>query len=295
MSEPSSRRAARRVLIAGCGYVGSALATHLHVRGDAVFALRRSPTPLGEGIGTIALDLSAEIPDALLPDAIDTVVYAASADERSLPAYRRAYVDGPTRLATYLRLRGDPLRRFVLLSSTGVYGQTDGSWVDESTPTQGHGTGAVLAEGEQMLLAQTPQAVVLRLGGIYGPGRRNLIDRVLAGMAGCPEGAPVFTNRIHLDDIVAAIDHILTLDAPERIYLGVDDEPADTCTVVHWLATATGAPEAARIGAGAERANKRCRNERLRASGFDFRYPTFRHGYRSILQQLGLLRGDAPL
>lgn len=283
----------RRLLVAGCGYVGSALAAAEGAAGTTVFGLRRTLRPLPAGVTPVVADLADEASLAHLPPDLDTVVYAAAADERSDAAYRRAYVDGPVTLLRHLARRGDPLRRFLLVSSTGVYGHNDGSWVDEDTPTGSHGTGAVLEEGEQRCLAAPVSTVVLRLGGIYGPGRRNLIDRVLRGEAGCPAGPPVFTNRIHLADIVAAIRHLLDLPQPDSVYLGVDDEPADTATVVRWLAARTGAPTPQTTPATPVRSNKRCRNARLVASGFRFRYPTFREGYTQVLAELGLLRTDS--
>jgi nucleoside-diphosphate-sugar epimerase len=279
-----------RLLIAGCGYVGGALAASASARGETVFGLRRTQRPLPAGVGSVVADLAEPASLAALPGDIDSVVYAASADERSEVAYRRAYVDGPLTLLRHLERRGDPLRRFLLVSSTGVYGQADGSWIDEDTPTLSRGTGAVLEEGERRCLESAASTVVLRLGGIYGPGRRNLIDRVLSGQAGCPGGVPVYTNRIHLDDIVAAIEHLLAAETPSPVYLGVDHEPADTCTVVRWLAEQTGAPAPLAIAAEPVRTNKRCRNDRLVASGFRFRYPTFREGYTQVLERLGLLR-----
>lgn len=279
----------RRVLIAGCGYVGTALALQLAERGDVVFALRRRPIPLAPGVSTIGLDLAQPFAPEALPPQIDTVVYAASADSRSEDAYRRAYVGGPLHLIDALGRGGAPPHRFLLLSSTGVYSHADGRWVDEATPTESRGTGAILEEGERRVLSAGVPAIVLRLGGIYGPGRRSLIDRVLSGAAGCPQGPAQYTNRIHLADIVASIEHILGLDAPASLYLGVDDEPADTCTVVRWLAAATGARPPQSVPAQGDRPNKRCRNARLRGSGFVFRYPTFREGYTQVLRELDLL------
>lgn len=278
-----------RLLIAGCGYVGGAVAAAASARGETVLGLRRTQRPLPAGVEPVVADLADPSSLADLPGEIDRVVYAASADERSEAAYRRAYVDGPLNLLRHLEQRGEPLRRFLLVSSTGVYGQTDGSWVDEATPTLSRDTGAVLEEGERRCLESTVPTVVLRLGGIYGPGRRNLIDRVLSGQAGCPGGVPVYTNRIHLHDIVAAIEHLLETETPAPVYLGVDHEPADACTVARWIAAQTGAPEPVMVAAEPVRTNKRCRNDRLVASGFRFRYPTFREGYAQVLESIGLL------
>ncbi len=284
---------ARRTLIAGCGYVGSALAEALAQQGELVFGLRRSQQPLPRGVSHVVADLAEPTSLSVIPEAIDTVVYAASADQRSEEAYRRAYVAGPENLLAFLDDRGDPVRRVVYVSSTGVYGYADGRWIDEDTPTNSSGTGAILEEGEGRCLAGPFPSVILRLGGIYGPGRRNLIDRVLAREATCASGPPRYSNRMHLHDIVAAIVHLLDLERARDVYLGVDDDPADSCTVARWLASQLGVPPPATVDRPAPRTNKRCRNKRLVESGLKLRYPTFREGYAQVLKQLGLLSGSS--
>ena len=103
-------------------------------------------------------------------------------------------------------------------------------------------------------------------------------------------GPPHYTNRIHRDDCAGVLRHLMQLEAPEPVYLGVDCEPADEAAVLRWLAGALGAAEP-RIAAAGERhgrerrASKRCRNDRLLASGYRFLHPTFREGYRAILAE----------
>lgn len=280
-----------RVLIAGCGYVGSVLAGQLLERGHHVWGLRRRVERLPEGVQGIAADLSD--PDTLweLPAKLDYVVYAASAGGRSDEQYRAAYVDGVGNLLSALRQGNHPVRRVLFTSSTGVYGQTSGEWVDEDSPTEPTDfTGARLLEGEQLLLGGPFPAVVLRLGGIYGPGRTRLIEQVRRGEAKLPAGPPRYTNRIHRDDAAAALAHLIPLPSPEPLYLGVDDEPADLADVYRWLAVQLGAPLPPRAKTAADqrpRSNKRCRNTRLRASGFMFRNPTFREGYARLLGGAG--------
>lgn len=275
-------------LIAGCGYVGRALASHLVERGHSVTGLRRSPPADTGPLWWLAADLTR--PESLrnLPQNLDFVVYAASADGRSETAYRSAYVDGLRNLLDQLRKQANNPAKILLVSSTGVYDQTGGAWVDEDSPTAASGTGGVLAEGERVLLDSPLPGIVLRLGGIYGPGRRRLIDRVLAGESPIPTGEPRYTSRIHLEDIVRAIAHLLTLEQPDPLYVGVDDDPAETATVVRWMATRLGAPEPPRRDVPVTRSNKRCRNTRLRESGFEFTYPTFREGYEQVFRDLGL-------
>jgi nucleoside-diphosphate-sugar epimerase len=278
-----------RVLIAGCGYVGAALARRLAAAGHEVVGLRRRPVAI-PGVRVVALDLLRGEDLGAIPDGMDRVVYAVSAGGGDEVAYRAAYVTGLANLTSELARRGERPARLVFTSSTGVYGQSDGEWVDEASPTAPtHFSGRILLEGESLVLASGAPAVVLRLGGIYGPERTRVIDSVRSGEALCRDGEPVWTNRIHRDDAAGAIAHLLFADAPPSFVVGVDHEPADQCEVFRWLADQLGVPPPRR-GSGPtrdlryERSNKRCRNTRLLGTGFRFAYPTFREGYADLIR-----------
>lgn len=280
-----------RILIAGCGDVGCRLGLRLIADGHTVWGLRRNPDALPAGFSPFAADLADPATLRELPPDLDSVVYTAAADGRSDAAYRRAYVEGVDHLLSALEARSSPPQRVVFASSTGVYGQTDGGWVDEESPTEPRGfTGRRVLEGETRCRASSIRSVALRLGGIYGPGRTRLIDRVANGEAVCPEGPPVYTNRIHSDDAAGALTHLLGLPDPEPIYLGVDDEPADLCEVLHFLAQRLGvAPPrtASRDETGRRGGSKRCSNRRLRESGYRFLHPSFREGYGVLISGRG--------
>jgi nucleoside-diphosphate-sugar epimerase len=281
-----------RILIAGCGYVGSALGALLVAESATVWGLRRRPADLPPGIRRFEGDLS--VPTSLrdLPVDLDYVVYAVSPGGYDDAHYRSAYVDGPRRLfEAFERQRLRP-RRVFFVSSTAVYGQSDGSWVDEMSPAQPEGfAGRRVLEGERVAREGSCPVTVLRLGGIYGPRRTQLIHRVRAGSALYAAGPPRYTNRIHRDDCAGALHHLIRLPEPEDLYLGVDCEPSDEASMLRWLAGALGAspPRRQPLGqASSPRAgsNKRCRNDRLLASGYTFRYPTFREGYIAVLSEM---------
>ena len=274
-----------RVLIAGCGYVGSALAARLVADGDAVWGMRRNPAALPDGVLPFAADLRDAATLGGLPEGLTTVFYTAAADGGSDDEYRAAYVDGPRNLLAALVAQGQRPRRVIFTSSTSVYGHSGGEWVDEDSPTVPGGFGGRrMLEGESVVLGGPFPGVVLRLGGIYGPGRTSYIDRVRAGAAECP-AETTYTNRIHRDDCAGALRHLMHLDAPLPVYVGVDHAPADTCEVLRWLADTLGmpAPRTAEDTSARRRSNKRCRGDRLRASGYSFVYPTYREGFVALM------------
>jgi nucleoside-diphosphate-sugar epimerase len=277
------------ILIAGCGYVGTALGMRLVAAGHVVWGLRRSAEGLPPGIRHVAADLTAAETLQDLPPALDVVFYTAAPNGSDDAAYRAIYVDGLGHLLEALARQRQTPRRVLFTSSTAVYAQSSGEWVDETSPTKpGHFTGSRVLEGENLLLQGPFPAIVLRFGGIYGPGRTSLIVRVRQGVATCRDSPPLYTNRIHRDDCAGALHHLMMSPEPDSLYIGVDHEPADQCDVLRWLAAQLGAPPPrVEVSSGADtrrhRTNKRCRNAKLVASGYVFRYPTYRDGYTALL------------
>ena len=275
-----------RILIAGCGDVGAALGVELATGGHEVWGLRRDPAGLPAAIRPLRADLTRPATLIGLPRAIDIVVYTAAPGEPTDGGYRAIYVEGLQGLLQALAAQGQAPHRIVFTSSTAVYGQTDGSWVDEASPTEPRDfRGRRLLQAERLFEASGRPATVVRLGGIYGPGRTRLIERLRRGQAACAEGPPRYGNRIHRDDGAGALRHVVELARPASLYLAVDHEPADEREVLRWLARQLDlpAPPVVPAGAARRRGNKRCRNDRLVASGYRFRHPTFRDGYAAVL------------
>lgn len=270
--------------------MGTLLGLHLVAAGHRVWGLRRDPRSLPPEIIPLAGDLTdgASLRRAL-PEHLDAVAYTAAADGFSDAAYRAAYVTGPATLLQALGERRIAPQRLVFTSSTGVYGQSSGEWVDESSPAAAKSfSGLRLLEGEAIFRRSNIPTIALRLGGIYGPGRTRLLDRVLSGQASYDPARPVFSNRIHRQDAARALAHLLDLPNPEAVYLGVDDEPCDLGTLYSWIARRAGvaAPRSGGENAGnRQRSNKRCRNGLLRATGFALDFPTFREGYAPLIAE----------
>lgn len=299
------------VLLAGCGDLGTEAGLRFAAAGHRVVGWRRSPEKLPAGIEGFAADLTrGELPP--VPADTTAVVVAVAADSPTEEAYRAAYVDGLSRVLDAVLASGAPVRRALFVSSTAVYGDADGGWVDESTtPNPGGFSGRIILEAERLLadrLEDTGIApVVLRLGGIYGPGRTRLIDMVRGGKATPPAGSKL-TNRIHRDDAAAAIVRLCTMDAePAPLYLGVDNEPAEMADVLTFLAAELGLPApqpedpdgGERIGSDrptsgrssgepSRGGNKKVSNALLRGTGLEFTYPSYREGYRAVLAGVGV-------
>lgn len=280
-----------RVLIAGCGDVGTALGLILGRSGHEVFGARRSAQRLPAPLRPLSVDVTDHRAIERTIPAVDVVVYAVAAGRRDQGAYRRAYVDGVSALLDVLESWAEPPRRVFFVSSTSVYGERGGAWIDETTPLDPSGFAAEsLVAGERRMLASPIPSTVVRFAGIYGPGRGWLIKRARAG-ACCSGAPPKFTNRIHRDDCAGVLAHLIERKQVEDVYIGVDDAPAEECEVMEWLATRLGAPAPRRVRAGeaaAQGSGKRCKNARLRASGYRFRYPTYREGYAAVLAGEGV-------
>ena len=281
-----------RVLIAGCGDVGTQLGVALFGAGHQVWGLRRRVANLPATLIPVAADLNRPRSLEKLPLGLDYVVYLAAADAFTESAYHEAYVAGLGHLLSALGRAAQPVRRVVFASSTGVYGQRDGGWVNETSVTEPPGfSGRTMLKAEETVREGPYPSTIVRFGGIYGPGRRRLVDRVLQRQP-CQADPPLYTNRIHRDDCVGTIAHVLALGEPEALSLAVDQAPAPECEVMDWLARRLGVPAPVprandRDKVPSERANKRCSNQRLLASGYLFRYPSFVEGYTALLQDRG--------
>lgn len=273
--------------MAGLGDVGGRAASQLAAAGHDVVGVRRSAAPGPDGVRMVRGDLTdARLVDDL-PGGFDRVLVTVSADGRDPDLYRAAYVEGPTTLLAGLARRGDPVGRVVFTSSSAVYGQRDGEWVDEGSATApSSGTGRVLVEAERAIADSGHPATMLRLTGIYGPGRTRLLDTVRRGEA-VVGSTPSWTNRIHAADAADACVHLLDLGASAPpVVIGTDDEPADRATVHRWLAGRLGAPAPVVDDERApDRGSKRCSNALLRSLGWAPRYPTFREGYEELLDR----------
>ena len=293
-----------RALIIGCGYVGLPLGAELVKQGHEVFGLRRTESPdlKAAGISPLIADVTKPETLAALPKDFDWVVNCVASGGGDAEDYRRLYLQGTRNVVEWLSATSP--KKFVYTSSTGVYGQTDGSPVKETSPTEpAVDTAGVLVETEKVLIEAAQQkkfpAVILRSAGIYGPDRGYLLKQYLKNEARLEGTGTRILNMIHRDDLIGVIITALKSGRPGEIYNAVDDEPVTQHTFFEWLAGTLGkylppsVPEDLEAARKRGTTNKKVSNRRLKMElGYQFKYPNFRKGYTAELQrldELGLL------
>lgn len=266
------------ILVAGAGYAGSRIASHFIEKKQKVWALTRTGARnaefLAQGITPVTADLAKSETLAQIPPA-HFIVLCPAPDGHGEADYRRVYLDGISNLLK--SLAGKPKPFFILyLSSTSVWKDRDGGWVDESeAPDAGTEKGKILIEAERQVLGSGYPSAVFRLAGIYGPGR-NRIAFLKAGKN--PEQTrDGWMNLIHVDDIVRAVPVLFKKGKEGEIYTGADDCPVLRSEFYPWLASYLGMERKFSFSPPPE--GKRCRNAKLKALGFEFLYPDFKKGY----------------
>ena len=276
------------VLIAGCGDIGSRMATQLLANDWQVYGLRRSIERLPAGVIGVAGDLFSEQCPAQWPSGeIDYVVYSAAATEHDEAGYQAAYVDGLKHTLSWLKQHGQKPKRLLFVSSSSVFAQKDGEWIDETSPARATNySGRIMLDAEQVALNSGIAASVVRLTGIYGPGREWMLGQVRKGYRVAID-PPMYGNRIHADDAGGLLAFLLEADrqgkALDDCYIGVDNAPVPLAEVVGWLRERLGVTEWAAETSTRRAGSKRCSNARAKALGWEPRYSSYREGYAGIL------------
>jgi nucleoside-diphosphate-sugar epimerase len=279
-----------RVLIAGCGYVGIATADLFQATGWEVEGWTRSPESAAQlaakpyAVQAIDIANRSAVQEAASP--FDVVIHCASSGGGGTESYHRVYLEGANNL-----LAGLQPRRFIYTSSTSVYVQTKGEWVDEESATEPvHETGKILRKTEEFV--RQNGGLVARLAGIYGPGRSALLRKFLSGEARIDNGGQRYLNQVHRDDVAAALLHLVATSIERSLAASVvnvtDDQPITQREAYAWLARKLGRPLPAVVARPSERkrgaSNKRVSNRKMRSLGWEPKFPTFPIGMeRSVL------------
>ncbi|MCI0332848.1 MAG: NAD-dependent epimerase/dehydratase family protein [Planctomycetes bacterium] len=280
-------------LIFGCGYLGERVAARWHEGGDDIVVVTRSTERADgfkrQGYGAIVADVSRPETLTHLPTS-DTVLFAVGYDRAGGQSIMDVYASGVRNVLDALPV---DTGRFVYISTTGVYGSASGDWVDEQTPPdpQRDGGRASLA-AEKALAAHRlgGRGVVLRLAGIYGPGRVPFLKELRAGEP-IPAPSTGYLNLIHVDDaasvVVAAAE-----SGPRRVYCVSDGHPVERGDFYREVARLLDAspprfvePDPDSPRAARARADRRVRNDKILSElRVTLAYPDYRAGLAAVLE-----------
>ncbi len=277
-----------KILLAGSGDIAQRIPSKMTSQ-EQFFGLKRYPKNLPNDIIPLIGDLTdADCLDLLFLEGFDVVVATLTPDSATEEGYQKAYVDAAATLSLAIKNADHKPKLVICVSSTSVYGQSAGSWVDEDSLAKPVSfSGRALLQAEQHMVALPCTTVVVRFSGIYGPGRTRLLDQVLAGVgrAAQPEQ---WSNRIHSEDCAGVIAHLIRLNEKQvplsTLYLATDCEPVTQHNLREWLAAQLGVSlteQPSRPGL-----LRRLSNKRLIQAGYQFKFPTYREGYRSLINGL---------
>lgn len=289
-------------VILGCGYIGLEAGRRLTEVGHRVTGMRRSAAGIesieSAGFEAIRGDITDSSSLEGLPDA-DWLLYTASAGRGGEQTVRDIYIEGlQLAIEEYAAREASP-DRIVYTSSTGVYGDHGGEWVDEETPPAPIGQrGRVLLEAESLALDEASSrgidGTVVRFGGLYGPDRYRIeryLDQPVTGG---------YRNSTHRNDGAGAMVHLLETDqGRDEVILVVDDEPVDKWEFADWLATQCDRDPPPKVtveerlatddlsttAAARLKSDKRCRNDRLHNLGYELEVPTVWEGYQPAIAE----------
>ncbi len=283
-----------KVLIAGMGDLGTEVARLLMRLHIDVIGLRRSKSSTHDDKAAssykmIAADVTRPASLAVLETIKpEIIVYCVAASGQSDAEYQTAYVEG-LRNVLSAQKHNTRLRHVFFVSSTRVYGQDADQLLDESIAALPSDFGGQrLLEGEHLLQSLACGYTVLRLSGIYGPGRLRMIN-----LAKSPDYWPVqnsWSNRIHRDDaaafIVFLIRHVLAGQTVQHCYIVTDSKPTPQYEVLAWLAQQMQSPQPeVPDGQASVSGGKRLSNQSMLATGFKLQYPDYQAGYRTLLPE----------
>jgi nucleoside-diphosphate-sugar epimerase len=298
-TDASERLSGKRLVIFGAGYIGGAFARQACSAGVDVVLLTRNAVNAREfakeGMHVVVADLADDAWHRQIEGGADWVVNCVSGGGAGIEGYRHSYLEGMRSLARWLKQ--NPAGTTVYTSSTSVYPQDGGVRVDEQAEVDRiQERPRVLVETEDLLRGLPESAgrrSVLRLAGIYGPGRHHLLEQVREGEVSGHPGHHL--NLIHRDDICTALWRVLLADgecareANGEVFNVADDGAATKVEVVNWLAERMQLPPPVFTGVAAPgrrmvTPDRIIDNARIkRVLGWSPKHPSFREGYAAIL------------
>lgn len=281
MSNPS-------LLIIGCGDLGQRVGRVLGQRDWRITGVRRRPGTVSESFPCRAADYSIpgslDFAESLRPD---FVLATFSPNTSDIEGYRQGFTAAADNLLA--GLGEHQVKRLIMVSSTRVYAEDAGGWVDETGELSCQDERALaIIDAERQLLVSDQSVTIVRFAGIYGTSGGRLVSRVARGQIS-PAQPVRYTNRIHREDCAGFLVHLFAMSQQKQplsaVYNGVDDEPTPAHGVQGWLAQEMGVdpPRNSELMQDAATVGKRCSNALLRSSGYELQYPDYRAGYRHVL------------
>lgn len=275
----------KKVLIVGCGDIGSRLARHLDTNAYQITGIRRNcPQDTAKLRYRSCNTSDASALKATLEESFEIIVITMTPGERSDAGYEQAYVRTCKNLVNALNDLNQQPELIIFVSSTAVYAQDDGSWVDENSLAEPSGfSGKRLLEAEAVIYNSGFINTLVRFSGIYGPGRNRLIEQVKQRRA---SASTSYTNRIHAEDCAGFLAHLINQrKSLAPVYIATDSAPTPMVEVVSWIAEQLGIEDFLSTEATNERGNKKLNNALMLASGYKLRYETWQQGYAEMLDE----------
>lgn len=278
-----------KCLIVGCGAIGTQLAQALVAKGRSVTGLKRHPPASNDpNLSYFKADITDAKTLKNLATDFDQVFFILAPDNRDELSYTAVYDSGMQHLLSHFE-QALTSPAWIMVSSTSVYAQSNGEWVDEESPSEPESaTSRAIRSAELRLMAIGSPHCVVRFSGIYGQGRDYLIRQAQQNPV-TQQIPPYFTNRIHELDCVRVLlflfEQRLAGVPLETCYLASDDSPATQWDVMCWMTEQLQCkpPIGKTIETLPANRNKRCSNQRLKALGFIFQYPDYQSGYCTLI------------
>jgi len=304
----------RKLLVVGQGNLGAPLAHHLSQNYQTWGLSRTAPASDDESLVTPLLAdlLTMSSLTSCLKHHFDYIVYCVAPKVRSDSAYKETYVLGLTHLLACLKEQNILPERLFFISSTSVYHQCQGEWVDENSsvlPTTY--SGKHLLDAENIALSADFPTTIIRFSGIYGRHRLRLIQQALVEPDGFLSANPIYSNRIHQEDCIGFIEHLINNagmknEADKACYIGSDSAPAPIQEVRAFIRRAVrnrievmaderfsafSAHKRSKLNNAqlqTKSGSKRCNNKHLLDSGYVLQYPGYQQGYGEIIKQMDI-------
>jgi len=274
-----------KILFIGCGDIAQRTAALLD-HGYQCVGVRRNPQHLPAGIVPLAGDVTDHRQlQSVVSQGFDIWVATLTPAAFTERAYRDSYLAAADSIAKALAVTQKPPRLIIWVSSTSVYGDCRGAWVDECSKTEPDSfSGQILLEAEQVIQSLPCTSTVVRFSGIYGSEGSRMLSQIMAGK-GRPAQPEQWSNRIHREDCAAVLVHLIERfiggESLWQVYLASDCEPVTQHQLRQWLAAQMSVE--LKEESVKPKATRRCSNRRLLASGYQFKYPSYREGYRALL------------